>query len=114
MLRALRPSPIFAILVLIWLVGMSWQLYPRFANTVRIEGRLETSESYIQETCGERIGDEATQCLASTRANAKRLVREERWRVALFILAPLLLYVVIYVPVRLAGALIARRRAARA
>jgi len=112
MLRALRPSPLFAILVLIWLVGMSWRLYPRFADTVRVDGRLESSDTYIQDTCGERIGDAAATCLAETRANAKRMVRAERWRVALFILAPLLIYVVFYLPARSVVALAARARRA--
>jgi len=110
MLRALRPSPLFAILVLIWLVGMSWRLYPRFVDTVRVDGRLESSDAYVQDTCGERIGDVAATCLAEARANAKRMVCAERWRVALFILAPLLIYVAIYLPARLFIALVARAR----
>ena len=116
MLRALRPSYAFAVLAAIWIVGMGWRLYPQFADTVRVDDRLMSAEDYVQERCGERIGDEAVRCLRTAGAKAKLLIREERVRSAALIAAPLMLYL-IYLPVRFAielGARLRRRLQARA
>jgi len=111
MLRALRPAPAFAVLGLIWVLGMGWRLYPDFTDTIRVEGHLTTIDDYLRETCGEKLGGEAATCLAETRRKAKQLAREERRRAALLIGAPVLLYA-LYIPARIVRELMARRRRA--
>jgi hypothetical protein len=110
MSRGARPSFYFVILTAVWMVAMTWRLYPQFKDTLRIHGRLITLEDYIEESCGQRIGPDAASCLAEVRAKGHRLVAREQGKSILLIEAPVLGYLLIYLPSRLALRSLARRR----
>ena len=106
-------SRYFVILSTVWMVAMTWRIYPQFKDTLRVEGRLVTLDAYIDESCGQRIGPDAASCLEEARAKGHRLVAREQARSVLFILALPLGYLVLYLPPRLALDRLARRRAQR-
>lgn len=89
---AIHGSRYFLIFALVWLVAMTWRLYPQFKDAVRVDGRVTTVEEYVSETCGERVGPAAVTCLAEARATAQRLLRHEQGASILLINAPLVLY----------------------
>jgi hypothetical protein len=107
-----RLSRYFALLAIVWIVAMTWRIYPQFKNAVRVDGRLTTIEDYVSGTCGERVGPGAETCLAEAREEAQRLLRREQSRSVLLIEAPLLIYVVIYLPIALwmSGRAVSERR----
>ena len=96
-----RLSRYYALLAIVWLVAMTWRIYPQFKDAVRVDGRLTTVEDYVEDTCGERVGPGAGTCLAETREEAQRLLRHEQSRSILLIEAPLLAYFVIGLPLAL-------------
>jgi hypothetical protein len=101
-------SRIFLLLATVWLVAMTWRLYPQFGDAVRADGRVTTVEDYIDEACSQRVGPAAQTCLAEATANAQLKLRHEQGKSILLIVAPLGLYLL-----ALAGATIRPRRAAR-
>jgi hypothetical protein len=107
---AFRLSRYFVILSAVWVLAMTWRLYPQFKDTLRDDGRLVTLEAYIDDSCGQRIGPGVASCLDEARTTGRRLVAREQGKSVLLIEVPLLAYLLIYVPARLALDHLARRR----
>jgi hypothetical protein len=107
---AFRVSWYFVVLALVWMVAMTWHIYPQFRDTIRVHGRLTTINDYVAEACGERIGPVIADCVARTEATAQRLLHREQGKSILLIDAPLLGYVLIYLPLRLMIDSVRRRR----
>jgi hypothetical protein len=103
-------SRCFVVLAAVWMVVMTWRLYPQFGDAVRIDGRLSTVTDFIADTCGERVGPTAVTCLAEARERAQRLLRREQGKSVLLIEAPLLGYLLFGVPWRLLRRWITTRR----
>ena len=103
-------SGYFVIFAALWMVAMTWRIYPQFKDTLRIDGRLTALSDYVEESCGQRIGPGAETCLEEARTTGERLLAQEQGKSILLILAPVLLYLFIYLPLRLVGG---RRRAVR-
>ncbi len=80
---------------------MTWKVYPQFKDSLRVDGRVVALDDYVEDACGERVGPLATSCRATTLARGRRLVAAEQAKALLLIEAPLILYVVLYLPVRL-------------
>jgi hypothetical protein len=93
---------------------MTWRLYPQFKDTLREDGRLVTLEAYIDDSCGQRIGPGVASCLDEARTTGRRLVARQQAKSVLLIVAPLLGYLLIYVPVRWALDRLGERRVATA
>jgi hypothetical protein len=113
MAPAFRVSRYFFIVALVWMIGMTWRIYPQFKDAVRVDGRLTTAAEYIAGACGEHTGPAATACLASARATARRLLRREQGKSILLINAPLFGYLLIYLPLRFMMDRLGRRRGSR-
>jgi hypothetical protein len=96
-----RLSYYFLMLAIAWMVVMMWRIYPQFKDAVRVDGRLTTVDDYIDDACGERVGPAAETCLAEAHETAQRLLRREQGKSVLLIEAPILGYLLIYVPVAL-------------
>jgi hypothetical protein len=96
-----RRSRLALVLAVLWMLAMTWRIYPQFAGTIRVDGRLTTVASYLSDRCGERIGPAAATCLAEGDEEAQLLLRQEQAKSVLFIIAPLLLYVLAWLPLRL-------------
>lgn len=94
----MRPSRYFVALTAVWVVAMTWRLYPQFGDTLRVDGRLIGFDAYVEESCGQRIGPAASTCLVEARATGRRLVASEQGKSVLLIEAPLLAYLLIYLP----------------
>jgi hypothetical protein len=105
-------SRYFVILAIVWMVGMTWRIYPQFKDTIRIDGRLTNVADYLDEVCGQRVGPAAAACLAETRRSTRILLRREQGKSILLIDAPLLGYLFLYLPLRLAYLGVNRRRGA--
>jgi len=108
---AFRLSRYFVVLSAVWVLAMTGRLYPQFKDTLRDDGRLVTLEAYIDDSCGQRIGPGVASCIDEARATGRRLVAREQGKSVLLIEAPLLAYLLIYVPVRLALDRLGRRPA---
>lgn len=102
MASGFRLSRYFVILSAVWILAMTWRLYPQFKDTLRDDGRLVTLDTYVDDSCGQRIGPGVASCLDEARATGRRLVAREQGKSVLLIEAPLLAYLLIYVPARLA------------
>jgi hypothetical protein len=96
-----RLSRYYALLAIVWMIAMTWRIYPQFKDAVRVDDKLTTVGDYVESTCGERVGPGAETCLAETREEAQRLLRREQSRSILLIEAPLLAYFAIYLPLAL-------------
>lgn len=96
-----RIARYFALLGVMWMAVMTWRIYPQFKDAVRVDDRVTTVGDYVDATCGERLGPGAETCLAEAREEAQRLLRREQGRSILLIEAPILLFLIIYVPVLL-------------
>jgi hypothetical protein len=94
-------SHYFVVLVIAWMAVMTWRIYPQFKDAVRVDGRLTTVNDYIDDACGERVGPAAETCFAEARETAQRLLRHEQGKSVLLIEAPLLAYLLVYVPIAL-------------
>jgi hypothetical protein len=88
----------FALFAALWIVAMTWKLYPQFQDTLRVEGRIVTLDDYVEDACGERVGPLAASCQATTLEEATRLLASEQAKSLLLVEAPLILYVVLYLP----------------
>jgi hypothetical protein len=93
-----RLSRYFMVLAAVWVVAMTWRIYPQFPDTLRIDGRLTSFADYVEDSCHERIGPAAASCLAEAQITGRRLVASEQGKSVLLIEAPLLAYLVIYLP----------------
>ena len=101
MSSAFRLSRYLVALLAVWVLAMTWRLYPQFKDTLREDdGRLVTLEAYVDDSCGQRIGPGVASCLEEARATGRRLVAREQAKSVLLIEAPLLAYLLIYVPAR--------------
>jgi hypothetical protein len=109
--NAWRVSRYFLVLAAAWMIAMTWRIYPQFKDAVRVDGRLMSTAEFVEETCGQRIGPAAATCLAETREQAQQLLRREQGKSVLLIEAPLLGYLLIYLPLRLLVEGVGRRRA---
>jgi hypothetical protein len=96
-----RLSRYYALLAIVWMIVMTWRIYPQFKDAVRVDGRLTTIDDYVEGTCGERVGPAAATCYAETREEAQRLLRREQGKSILLIEAPVLSYLLFYVPMAL-------------
>jgi hypothetical protein len=105
-----RLSQYLLIFIALWMVAMTWRLYPQFKDMLKVDDRLVTLDDYVEDTCGQRIGPAAESCVAEARAAGRRFVARQQGRALLFIVAPLLAYLVIYLPWQRVAA---RRRAQR-
>ena len=102
-------SPYFAVFAAIWVVGMMWRVYPQFGETLRHDGRVIAFSDYVEARCGQRIGPARTSCLEEARDTGARLVAREQGKSVLLVEAPLLGYLLGYLPLRLASDWIRRR-----
>jgi hypothetical protein len=93
-----RLSRYFVVLAAVWVVAMLWRIYPQFPDTLRIEGRLTSFADYVEDSCRERIGPAAATCLAEAQVTGRRLVAREQGKSVLLIEAPMLAYLLIYLP----------------
>jgi hypothetical protein len=94
------------------MIAMTWRLYPQFKDKLRVDGHLVSLQDYIEENCGQRIGPAAESCLEEMRDTGHRLVAREQGKSILLVEAPVLGYLLIYLPFRLIADAIMRRRAA--
>jgi hypothetical protein len=91
-----RLSRYVALFAMLWMVVLTWRIYPQFRDAVRVDGQLTTVGDYIDGTCGERLGPAAATCLAEAREEAQHLLRREQGKSVLLIEAPILGYLVFY------------------
>jgi hypothetical protein len=92
---------LFFLVAGLWMLAMTAQLYPQFGDTIRVGGRLVGVESYLGDRCGQRVGPAAAACFAESGKEARLLLRQEQAKSILFIVAPILLYLLAWLPVRL-------------
>ena len=92
-----RYLPVF---IAVWMAAMTWRVYPQFKEMLKVEDRLLSLNDYVEESCGQKIGPAAESCVEEARAAGRRLVARQQGRALLFILAPLLAYLAIYLPWR--------------
>jgi hypothetical protein len=105
----MRFSRYFLLLAAVWVIAMTWRIYPQFGDGLRIDGRLITVEDYVDDSCTQRVGPAAQTCLAEAAGEAQILLGREQGKSILLISAPILLYLLAYLPMCLAGAATERR-----
>jgi hypothetical protein len=88
------------VLCALWVIAMTWRLYPQFKDMLRVDGRVMSYADYVAESCGERIGPAAASCLGEARSIGRRLVAREQAKSLLLIEAPLLVYLLTYLPLK--------------
>ena len=84
-----------------WIVAMTWKIYPQFRDTLRVDGRVVALDDYVEEACSEKVGLEAAACAATKLQSGRRMVVAEQAKALLLIEAPLILYAILYLPIRL-------------
>jgi hypothetical protein len=99
-IRAARLSHYLLIFAAAWMIAMTWRVYPQFKDMLKVEDRLVTLDDYVEESCGQRIGPAAASCVGEARLTGRRLVARQQGQSLLFVIAPLLAYVAIYLPVQ--------------
>jgi hypothetical protein len=105
----MRLSRYFLLLATVWVIAMTWRIYPQFGDGLRIDGRVTTVEDYVDDSCSQRVGPAAQTCLAEAAGEAQILLRREQGKSILLITAPILLYLLAYLPRQLAGLTAGRR-----
>jgi hypothetical protein len=103
-------SRYFIIFAAVWVVAMTWRIYPQFKDALRIDGRVMSFADYVDETCGQRIGPNAKSCTEEAWATGRREVAREQGKSVLLIAAPLWGYLLLYAPLRLAATRLPRHR----
>ena len=103
-------SRYFALFAAAVILATTWKVYPLFKDTVRVEGRVLSLDEYVADTCGERVGPLATSCREATLEHGRRLVASQQAKALLLVEAPLLIYVLIYLPYRAAADRLRRSR----
>jgi len=96
-----RRTGLFLVLAVLWMLPMAARIYPHFGDTIRIDGRLTTVAEYLDDACGQKVGPAAGTCIAESRERGQLLLRREQGRSVLLIEGPLLVYFLIYLPLRL-------------
>ena len=81
-------------------LALTWKVYPLFKDTLRSDGRVLSLDDYVAEACGERVGPLATSCREATLEHGRRLVAGQQAKALLIVEAPLIAYLVIYLPYR--------------
>jgi hypothetical protein len=99
-IRAVRLPHYLLIFAAAWMIAMTWRVYPQFKDMLKVEDRLVTLDDYVEESCGQRIGPAAASCVGEARLTGRRLVARQQGQSLLFVVAPLLAYVAIYLPVQ--------------
>jgi hypothetical protein len=94
-------SRYFIALAMIWVIAMTWRIYPQFGDALRIEGRVMTLSDYVGESCAQRIGPAATSCDEEALETGRRLVARQQGKSVLLVEAPLLGYLLVYLPLRM-------------
>jgi hypothetical protein len=94
-------SRYFALFAAVWIVAMTWKVYPQFKDTLRVDGRVVALDDFVEDACAERVGPLATTCRATKLESGRRMVAAEQAKALLLIEAPLILYAVLYLPIRL-------------
>ena len=94
-------SRYFTLFAAAWILVMAWKVYPQFKDTLRVDGRVVALDDYVEDACGERVGPLATSCRATKLESGRRMVAAEQAKALLLIEAPLILYAVLYLPIRL-------------
>jgi hypothetical protein len=92
---------LFLVLAALWMLAMTARLYPEFGDRIRVDGRPTTVASYLEEACAQRVGPAAVTCFAERGEEAQLLLRQEQGKSILFVIAPLLIYFVVWHPARL-------------
>jgi hypothetical protein len=82
---------------------MAWKVHPEFSDRLRVDGRVISLDDYVEDACGERVGPLATSCRATKLERGPRMVTAEQAKALLLIEAPLILYAVLFLPIRLLG-----------
>lgn len=100
----MRLSRYFLLLATVWVIAMTWRIYPQFGDGLRIDGRVTSVEEYVEDSCAQRVGPAAETCLAEASAQAQILLRREQGKSILLIAAPILLCLLAYLPKGIAGA----------
>jgi hypothetical protein len=108
-----RVSRYFVIFAAVWVVAMTWRVYPQFKDALRIDGRVMTFADYVDESCGQRIGPNARSCTEEAWATGRREVAREQAKSVLLVTVPLWGYLLLYMPLRLMIAAFARHRRKR-
>lgn len=90
----------FLLFAVVWVIVMTVRIYPQFGDMLRIEGRLTTLSEYVDETCAQRIGPAAASCRQEASDTGGRLVAREQGKSVLLVEAPLLGYLLVYLPLR--------------
>ena len=96
-------SRYFTLFAAAWILAMTWKLYPQFKDTLRVDGRVVALGQYIEDACSEKVGLEAAACTATKQQSGRRMVATEQAKALLLIEAPLILYALLYLPLRLLG-----------
>jgi hypothetical protein len=91
-------SRFFLLFAAVWMAALTWKVYPQFKDTLRVDGRVVTLDDYIEAACSERVGPFATVCRATSLEHGRRLVAAEQAKMLLLVQAPLIAYVVVYLP----------------
>jgi hypothetical protein len=91
----------FTIFAAAWIVAMTWKVYPQFKDTLRVDGRVVALDRYVEDACSEKAGLEAAACAATKLQSGRARVAAEQAKALLLIEAPLILYAVLYLPIRL-------------
>lgn len=94
-------SRYLTVLAAVWIVAMTGKVYPQFKDTLRVDGRVITLDQYVVDACSEKVGLEAAACPATKLQSGRHMVATEQAKALLLIEAPLILYVVLYLPIRL-------------
>ncbi len=89
-------SRYLALLAVLWMLVLTWRIYPQFKDAVRVDGQITTIGDYIEGICGERLGPGASTCLAEAREEAQHLLRREQGKSILLIAAPVFCYLGAY------------------
>jgi hypothetical protein len=92
---------LFFLVAGLWMLAMTARLYPQFGDTIRVGGHLTSVESYLGDRCGQRVGPAVAACLAESGKEARLLLRQEQAKSILFIVGPILFYLLAWLPVRL-------------
>jgi hypothetical protein len=109
-----RLSRYFVVLCAVWVVTMTWRLYPHFGDTLRVNGRPMVLDEYVAANCIGRVGPEAARCSTAAKRAAQPLIAREQAKSLLLIEAPLLGYLLVYLPAQRALRRLPRQRDAEA
>jgi len=94
-------SRYFTLFAAAWIVVMAWKVHLEFSDRLRVDGRVISLDDYVEDACGERVGPSATSCRATKLESGPRMVTTEQAKALLLIEAPIILYAVLYLPIRL-------------